>query len=169
MEEDKDKKAEELTGRFYKLYQSNGRSVGKFDPKTGKMHTAYQQPTPEDFRLHLRGTDGVGCVPILDDNTCTWAAIDIDNHGQDEDIPIGPVDEKITLNSLPLIACRSKSGGIHCYIFFSDPQPASKVRSLLEEFARLVGYAGSEIFPKQAVLRAGQDGTKQLGNWINLP
>lgn len=169
MSEEKDKKAEELVGRFYRLYHSNARSTGVFDPSSGKMHTAYQQPTPEDFRVHLRGTMGVGCVPILDDNTCKWAAIDIDNHGSDEDIPIAPVDEKITLHKLPIIACRSKSGGIHCYIFFDKPQAASKVRALMEEFARLIGYAGSEIFPKQAILRAGQDGGKQLGNWINLP
>ena len=165
---DGDSVAEALTNRLYELFRSNGRSMGKFDPKTGKMCTLYQQPTPEDFRVHLRGTGGVGCVPILDDGTCHWAAIDIDNHGDDDDIPIAPVDEKITLHKLPLIACRSKSGGIHCYIFFDQPQRASEVRSLLERFSLLIGCAGSEIFPKQAILRLS-GGEKQLGNWINLP
>lgn len=154
--------------RFYALYPSNQRSSGRFDPKNGKMHTEYRGLTTEDFLKHLRGEQGMGAVPILDDDTCAWAALDIDNHDQEDDIPIGPVDAKIAELKLPLIACRSKSGGIHAYMFLAKSQPASKIRALMSKWAAELGHAGCEIFPKQSKL-AENKGKKQLGNWINLP
>jgi hypothetical protein len=154
--------------RFLALYRSNPRSTGRFDPDSGKMHTDYEEAKVADVARHLDGEFGVGLVPILDDDTCQWAAIDIDNHGQNEDIPIGPVDEKISAMGVPLVACRSKSGGIHVYYFLEKPIPAAKVRARLTEFAERIGYPKAEIFPKQARL-AMSGGKKQLGNWINLP
>lgn len=154
--------------RFAALFQGNTRSSGRFQPPE-KMHTEYAGATPEDFAAHLQGTVGVGVVPIMDDDTCLWAAIDIDNHDSDEDIPIRPIDDKIRASRMPLTACRSKSGGVHCYLFLQKPQPASRVRILMAQFAAQLGYGGSEIFPKQGLLTIGRDGKKALGNWINLP
>lgn len=156
-------------GRLLRLFASNERSVGRFHPADGKVHTEYRAPNSNDWLEHLNGTQGVGCVAIRDDNTCMWAALDIDNHGADDDIPIVPVDEKIRASKLPLIPCRSKSGGIHAYVFFDKPQPASRVRVIMARWAELVGYGGCEVFPKQSVLLAGKDGGKSLGNWINMP
>lgn len=132
------------------------------------MYTEYKACEEGDIDLHLEGRKGVGLVPILDDDTARWAAIDIDNHGQEEDIPIAPIDEIIIANKLPLVPCRSKSGGVHCYAFFKDPLPASKVRTMMTKWAETVGYPDAEIFPKQTRL-SGLPGKKQLGNWINLP
>jgi hypothetical protein len=161
--------AVDLAGRLYALFPSNQRSSGRFDPKTGKMHTKYRGPVVEDYMKHLRGELGVGAVPILDDDTCQWAALDIDNHDQEEDIPIAPIAAKIDELKLPLVACRSKSGGVHTYMFMSKPQPVVKVRALLSKWSEQLGYGGCEIFPKQAKLAPQRDGKKQMGNWINLP
>lgn len=155
--------------RLLKLYTSNARSVGRFKPADGKVHTEYRSPNKEDWIAHLESKIGVGCVPITDEDACHWAALDIDNHGADDDIPIGPIDEKIRASRLPLIPCRSKSGGVHCYVFFEKPQPAGRVRSIMARWSELVGYGGCEVFPKQSKLLAGKDGGKQLGNWINMP
>lgn len=155
--------------RFLALFRPNPRSTGRFDPDSGKMHTDYEEAKIADVARHIDGDFGVGLVPILDDDTCQWAAIDIDNHGQNEDIPIGPVDEKISSLGSPLIACRSKSGGIHVYYFLEKPIPASKVRARMTEFAEKLGFPKAEIFPKQARLATPSSGKKQLGNWINLP
>src|SRR2546430_4791482 len=84
-----------LADRMYKLYPSNQRSVGRFEPKTGKVRTDYRGPTVQDFVEHLEARTGVGCVPITDKNYCSWAAVDIDNHGQDEDVPIAPIDRRL--------------------------------------------------------------------------
>lgn len=132
------------------------------------MFVEYAPLTAADWQAHLAGTMGAGAVPIQDDNTCEWAAIDIDNHDSDEDIPIKEIDERIAANRLPLIACRSKSGGVHAYLFLDKPQQASRIRGLMTKWAGMLGYSGSEIFPKQGLL-AEKDGTKQFGNWINLP
>lgn len=158
-----------LAGRLYKLYTSNQRSVGRFEPKTGKVRTDYRGPTVQDFVDHLESKTGIGCVPITDKNMCFWAAIDIDNHGESEDVPIVPIDKKIRELKAPLIACRSKSGGVHVYLFLQKPQPAAKIRSAMAKWAVSIGHGGSEIFPKQSILRINSDGKQQLGNWINLP
>lgn len=159
-----------LAQRMYELYKCNERSSGYYDPKTGKGFTKHQSIRVQDFQNHIEGVMGCGAVAILDDATCYWGAIDIDNHGSDEDIPIMPVEQRIREMRLPLIPCRSKSGGIHCYIFFEKPVAAIRARLLLEEMARVIGFAGAEIFPKQNTLRIGESGTtRQLGNWINLP
>lgn len=131
--------------RMMGLFISNERSIGKYDPKTGKMHTDYRSLEPKDFEQHFSGRMGIGAVPILDDDTCRWAAIDIDNHDQEDDIPIGAIDEAIRANNLPLVPCRSKSGGVHAYLFLSEPVAASKIRDLMTRWSALLGYAGSEV------------------------
>lgn len=160
-----------LADRLYALYVSNQRSIGHFDPRTGKMHTQYHAAMVQDFADHLSGKNGIGLVPILDDANCRWAAIDIDNHGEDEDIPIAPIANVIRDQHLPLIACRSKSGGVHAYLFLREPMTAAKVKSLMQRWARTLGYPNAEVFPKQSRLlpSKGQGGGLQLGNWINLP
>jgi hypothetical protein len=158
------------SARFGALYVGNTRSSGRFDPAKLRMFTEYRAVSREEWQDHLTGVMGMGVVPIRDDDTCTWAAIDIDNHeAQEEDLPINVVSEKIALHKLPLIACRSKSGGIHCYLFLEAPQPAGRVRIIMNTWATLLGYPGCEIFPKQARLVNGKDGNRTLGNWINLP
>jgi hypothetical protein len=156
-------------GRMMRLFQSNPRSSGRFDPDRERMFTESKPLTEEDFGTHLQGKMGIGGVPILDDDTCFWAAIDIDNHGSDEDIPILPLDERIRNHKLPLVPCRSKSGGVHAYLFLERSQAAAQVRTLMTGWATTLGYAGSEVFPKQTRLMSSKDGTRQLGNWINLP
>lgn len=123
----------------------------------------------DDWVRHIKGETGCGVVPIQDDNSCQWAAIDIDNHGTDEDLDIHAVDRKILEQKLPLVPCRSKSGGIHVYLFLEKPQPSARIRVLMSKFALNIGHGGSEIFPKQGILSEGKDGKKNKGNWINLP
>lgn len=155
--------------RLAALFRGNTRSSGRYDPKRDRAFTEYEPLISADWKAHLAGTMGAGSVPIQDDNSCEWAAIDIDNHDSDEDIPIKEIDDKIAVNRLPLIACRSKSGGVHAYLFLSQPQQSNRIRAVLTKWAALIGHSGSEIFPKQGMLGAGKDGAKQLGNWINLP
>jgi hypothetical protein len=161
--------AEDLINKFMALYAGNTRSSGRYDLRKDKQFTAHEPAKREDFINHFSGDMGVGIVPIQDDDTCSWAAIDIDNHDSDEDIPIKPIDEIIRTKNLPLIPCRSKSGGVHVYIFLSKPMPAARIRGYLNKWAADLGYKGHEVFPKQSHLATTAAGNKQLGNWINLP
>lgn len=155
--------------RFGRLFEGNQRSSGRYDPARDRAWTEYVPAGQADYQAHLSGRVGLGIVPIQDDDSCVWAAIDIDGHDSDEDLPINDYADAIAIHKLPLIACRSKSGGVHVYLFLDRPQPAGKIRIFMEGWARMIGAGGMEIFPKQGRLTVGQDGQKNKGNWLNLP
>lgn len=155
--------------RLWDLFKANQRSVGQYSPDDGKVHTLYRAPTVGDWEAHLNAKVGVGCVPIQDDATVWWAAIDIDNHGDDKDIPIAALDVKAREHKLPVVLCRSKSGGVHAYLFLKRPEPAPRVRALMARWAEVLGFKGAEIFPKQGSLHKQASGNLSLGNWINMP
>ena len=73
---------------------------------------------------------------------------------------------KIRKLELPLVPCRSKSGGMHIFMFIPDGIKASEMKQKLKECALSIGYPGSEIFPKQTEIRSDRGDT---GNWLNLP
>lgn len=155
---------EALANDFSALFVSNSRSILKWHPSNGFIETLQEPLKPVDFGYHFIGKHGVGAVPIMEDDNCHWAVIDIDNHGQEEDTPIAPIDKIVMENGFPVVPCRSKSGGVHVYIFFEDAQPASRVRNLLKYIADKIGYPNAEIYPKQTKLKGDQ-----LGNGVNLP
>jgi hypothetical protein len=153
---------------FADLFQGNERSFGQWSPETRKMSTEKAKISKRHFAGHLNGKMGVGVVPVGDDGAVWFAAIDIDNHGQEGDLDIIALEAKVQQLSAPVIPCRSKSGGIHVYLFGSEPLRATKVREYLVVLSASLGYTGAEIFPKQTALRVFPVG-RQFGNWINLP
>src|SRR5262249_41483247 len=128
----------------------------------GKAFTLPGPATPELWEQHLSGAGhGLGIIPLMGDNTVLWACIDIDVYNIDH----RNLCDKINALKLPLVVCRSKSGGAHCFVFLAQPEPASEVRPLLEEWAALLGHGGCEIFPKQVERYDEHD----VGNWLNMP
>lgn len=158
----------ELLRRFVSLFQGSRRSYGQYDPNTAKHYANKSQYEEKHFVAHLRGEMGLGIVPILDDNTCWFSAIDIDAHGDAPDIDIEAIDAKIQELGLPVIPCRSKSGGVHGYTFYAEPLQAITANQASMKWAVDLGHPGVEIFPKQTKLIMSS-GELQLGNWINLP
>lgn len=114
----------------------------------------------ELFAKHLEGEQGLGIVPIRDDQKCVFGALDIDEYP----LNLQVVQQNIIDMGLPLVVCRSKSGGAHCFIFTEEPVRADIIRNRLKAFAEALGYPSIEIFPKQKELRPND-----VGNWINLP
>jgi len=157
-----------IVSRFAKLFRGNLRSHGVFDPNTRRMRTEHSEATGQDYVAHLGGQMGLGLVPILDDATCWFGAIDIDAHGDAPDVNLQELESRVREKDLPLMVCRSKSGGAHLYAFGSEPLPAKLLRSALAKWATALGHGGCEIFPKQEHLPQDSDGERQLGNWINL-
>ena len=142
---------------IYKVTSFNERK-GKSEGSASTVHAPW---TNEDWEGHLNGVMGLGGIPLRDDNTCVFAVIDVDDY----QLSFDDFEEKIDNHQLPLVLCRSKSGGAHLYVFFVSPMPAQDVVSNLKAWASMLGVAGAEIFPKQDH-RATE---KDIGNWINLP
>lgn len=135
------------------------RKNGKTEAKSFVVREPLTEAKVEE---HLSGKSGVGAIPIRSDNKCCFAALDIDTYPIDHQKIVMAIAEF----SLPIVVCRSKSGGAHLYIFFDDWYEAIYVREYMSEIAAALGYAGCEIFPKQDEILADRG---DVGNFINLP
>lgn len=177
------KLAEAFSRIFSGLQRSGGRYVVPDDAKAdehgkilGRAWTAHAPITLDLWEAHLSGkkttvTDeekgtpitgalGLGVVPIREDATCVFGAIDVDVYPLDLNILLARAKQL----HLPVIICRTKSGGAHVYLFMKEPAPAELVRERLQEWSVALNHPGVEIFPKQALLSAKSD-----GSWINVP
>ena len=119
-------------------------------------------PGVKDWEDHLNGNKCLGLPPINSKSMVRWGAIDVDNY----DLDIKELCK--TAASLPVVVCRSKSGGPHLFLFSKDWIPAKDMIHTLESIAAHLGFGTSEIFPKQTAV-AVQEGATDWGNWINLP
>lgn len=162
--------AERFAVRFSGLERAHGEYVvpeGAMPDANGKMQgkaiTVRSAASSDLWQRHLSGDGefGLGVVPIRDDATCVFGAIDVDVYPLD----IHKLDADCRRKLLPLVTCRTKSGGAHLYLFMREPAPAELVRRKMMEWAVALGYAGVEVFPKQTRLASEND----YGNWINMP
>ena len=125
----------------YGQYQPGER--GDNGKQKGKAFIVRGQVTDELWSNHLEGKGpALGIIPITEDNSCRWGCIDIDEYNFDHTSLI----KSIRNNKLPLIVCRSKSGGAHVFLFTKENIPASLMQSKLKQMAIILGYEGSEIF-----------------------
>lgn len=160
----------ELSDQFFELYAGLPRAYGVYttahvdadsNKMQGKARTQIGAYSADLWRAHLLGEQGLGVIPINDEATCRWGAIDVDTYPLDLDA----LERKVRKYNLPLVVLRTKSGGAHLTAFFSEPVQASLVRGRLTEFAMALGYGGLEVFPKQVRLASLND----VGNWLNMP
>jgi len=159
------------TNEFGNLFRGNPRAHGVFHPtgkfdKNGKAQGEYRTddgPATDALLMgHLEGRDGLGAIPISPPNLCQFGLIDLDSH---DEAKMSKIRQVIYKRSFPIVPFRSKSGGLHLYLFFLEPQSASRVIEVLSDFRRIFGLpADTEIFPKQKTIDK-----LAVGNWINLP
>lgn len=161
---------QKLANIFHELYQGLDRAHGRYKltggfneagKAQGRAETVNGPYTVALWLAHLMGQQGLGVIPIQDEGTCWWGAIDIDVYPLD----LEKLEDDIRAKQLPLMVIRTKSGGAHCTMFMTEATPAKLVRSKLYEFALALGYPGVEIFPKQVMLASKAD----MGNWLNMP
>lgn len=113
---------------------------------------------------HLDGDFGVGVCPVNVEGKCFFGVIDIDYYGS----KLKRVLNLISEYQLPLVPFRSKSGGLHCYLFLSKATSAKKVRETLDKIIttfsldNLFGKEKVEVFPKQ-------DKAEGFGSSVTLP
>ena len=131
--------------------------------KTEAKSFIVREPLTKELVLgHLEGKHGIGSIPINDKNMCKFGALDIDTY---------PIDHLAILKKcrrfkIPVVVCRSKSGGAHLFLFTKDWISATDMRDHLTEFAAVLGFGGCEVFPKQDKILAERG---DVGNFINLP
>ena len=161
----------ELHKSFYDIFEGSRRAHGVFNIDqngTGLKQQGVAKtiktagPTSENWRAHLDGKAGLGIIPINEDNQVRWGAIDIDTYSLD----IPELVLKIQSFNLPLVVCRSKSGGAHVFCFVKEFIPAGDMQDKLRELAAGLGYGGVEIFPKQREVLVDRG---DIGSWLNMP
>jgi len=131
--------------------------------QTGKAFIVRKTVTDELWINHLAGKGpALGIIPITENNDCRWGCIDIDEYNFDHLSLV----KSIRNFKFPLVVCRSKSGGAHVFLFTKENIPASLMQSKLKQMSKVLGYEGSEIFPKQTEILVERGDT---GNFLNLP
>lgn len=163
---------DELIARFQRLFRGRESYYGQWAEDDTKTR---EGPIPQTaWAKHLAGKGPfLGIVPVTEENLCYWGAIDVD----DTEVNHAALAAIIQHADLPLVVCRSKSGGAHLFLFLKDPARASAVRDKLLHWAQVLGLKNAEqdvngkrvrlpveVFPKNGKLKP----TEQ-GSWINLP
>ena len=163
-----------LAERFHRLFAGLERSHGRYVIPPGakpgeknKLHdrswarTVEEPLTVDVWERHLEGQFGLGIVPIRDDATCVFGALDVDVYPLDLKGLVAAVKKL----EFPCLVCRTKSGGAHIFLFIKGGAPAELVRSKMMDWAVQLGFPGIEVFPKQTRLAGEND----HGSWINMP
>lgn len=164
---------EDTVARLMQLFEGMNSAHGTHGEPTQEegslkwgIHASARTPrtpvTRELWEQHLAGTLPLGIITIREDSKCVWGSIDYDVYDRDQ----AELLRKVEKARLPLVPCRSKSGGLHLFLFLTEPVEASAVIEALKDVAASIGIGGSEIFPKQRrVLTEKGD----LGSWIIMP
>jgi hypothetical protein len=163
------KVTKDLAKQFFNRFAGLPRAYGTYTISSqqggnkveGTAQTMRKAPTIEHWHDHLAGKQGIGIVPIRDDGSVRFGAIDVDVY----DLDLVKLEAQVAEAQLPLITCKTKSGGAHLYLFCKEDISAELVRSKLMNWAVALGYSGVEVFPKQIRLSSERD----VGNWINMP
>lgn len=179
---------EETIEKFIELFDANKRNFttwtpfSKADPYAGGKYEAIMDSySRQDIINHLNGDVGIVLSPIDENSLCSFGVIDIDDHKKENGkgrsdakdgngINCYDIFEQVQQLDLPLLVCRSKSGGCHLYLFLTEKTPAKLVRKTLKKWAVQLGYGGAEIFPKQDTLIQDKNtGRLMCGSVVNLP
>lgn len=136
-------------------FEANGKAEGVYKTVPGDI-------TDQLILNHFNGSISLGVAPICPPNLCQFGVIDIDSHNE---TMLSAVRRVIYKRAFPLIPFRSKSGGLHLYLFLLEPTLASGVLNVLDQLRQVLGLpTETELFPKQRTI----DKTSS-GSCINLP
>lgn len=158
---------------FRTLFHGNPEAYGVWTPpkvpvnaegekNKGESKTVKDTLTYALIGEHLAGRISVGSIPIYGNNLVDFCAIDVDTYNE---AFRNNLVKMIYEYSMPFKPFKSKSGGLHLFLFFSEPMDAGKVIEVLKKYLVIFNLdRKTEIFPKQSNIKGSQ-----LGNWINLP
>jgi hypothetical protein len=143
-------------------------------------YIAVKKPiTAEVLKKHLSGVQPIMIYPFLNDGLSVhFSALDFDNKKNKPKHAYYFIDVKIvsiilTNLGIPHGIARSTNNGYHIYIYFNEPYPAYKIRSVIRFVFERAGFSEDmrygrrmlpELFPKQDSVLDGC-----VGNGIRIP
>ena len=160
--------------KFKRIFAGLDYAYGNFKKETssipsqkveGKSTVIRQPVTNELWKNHLEGVGlRLGIFPVTAEGTCRWGVIDIDKYSYDYEALL----KKIRTEKLPLIMCRSKSGGAHLFFFTEELVSAAELKYAMEKCAALLGVKDimDRIYPMQTKILASRGDT---GSYLNMP
>ena len=142
---------------FMELFRGRKDVWGSVEGKCNK-----EPVTKKHYERHLQGETSLGVYMLQDDNTCNFAAIDLDEQDTHKALAIRQAFRNA---GLPAYLAVSKSKGFHIYLFAGkEPFQAKDIRRVCNGILAKLGLE-VELFPKQVSL----DEQTPYGNYINLP
>jgi len=106
-----------------------------------------KKPVTESlWQTHLDGKQRIGIFPIHEDKI-KWGCIDIDPRNY-KDYSSKKYIDIITNYKLPLIPVKSKSGGLHLFIFFKEWTNLKEASAVLDDWNNKY-FGSSEVIPPQ--------------------
>ena len=138
---------------FFKLFEGDPNqyitsTLLGVEDKRGKKEARYKtisEPVTSDiWKDHLEGKIKIGIRPENGD-LCKWGCIDVDPENYKD------YTEKKYVNilkeySLPLVPVKSKSGGLHLFLFLKDWSPIKDVQKILHDWNDEFFFS-KEVFP----------------------
>lgn len=148
---------DEIVKGFQRLFRGRADAWGSVKGKCNK-----EQVTEQHYLDHLEGKTSLGIYPLLDDGTCYFCAVDLDEKDWQKALLIRGEFFK---HNLTAYISFSKSKGYHIWVFAGiEPFLASDIRQVCQRVLEDLKIV-AEVFPKQEKL----DDITPLGNYINLP
>jgi len=150
---------------------------GNGEKRSGRSFTSNYAHTIDMWKAHYNGesfevklpnnkvtvADSLGICPINKNSECTWGSVDLDDYKPD----YKELFKKLESINVPMIPFKSKSGGIHVYIFLDKPVKALLLRDKLHSIKNVFGSCKPDkIFPVQKYIDLDKG---SAGSWINLP
>jgi len=139
---------------------------GRTDAHGQVNECIYEPVTLKHYEKHLYGEVNLGIYFVLDDSTCHFAAIDLDEKDFNK---AKAIRDELIKNSIPAYITASKSKGFHIYCFAFERFETVEIRRVLQHTLIKLNIK-AEVFPKQDYHQPNDpDGTKHPGSYINLP
>ena len=163
-----------MVEEFVKLFTGLTDNFGKadmskvvFDTKRNKIKPPYVWTgyaiTSTHYQEHLDGKISIGIQPCTREGKVSFGCIDVDPANY-KGFKISALLFLIEKHKLPVVSCRSKSGGLHIYLFLKEEISAQTMRDSLTTFLLpLKLKPTTELYPKQVEL------IDTPGQFINLP
>ena len=154
---------------FASLFKGRPDCWGSLSVPEGRCN--YEAVTLEHYERHLKGEVSLGIYFLLDDSTCYFFAVDLDQRNFNL---AKAIRDELTKNNIPAYIAESKSRKYHIYGFALEKFVAREIRRVLHYILNKLNIkispGSAEIFPKQDYHQPDDaDGTKHPGSYINLP
>lgn len=147
---------QEVVEAFRSLFRGRVDAFGSVEGRCNK-----EPVTLDHYRRHLKGEVSLGVYLLLDDGTCYFFTVDLDEKDFNK---AKAIRQELVNNGIPAYIAESKSKGFHIYGFALQKFIARDIRRILHYILNKLNIK-AEVFPKQDFVTEATP----FGNYINLP